>query len=57
MFKSAYHGGSAVEVFSSQGKDPLSNFKIEGGLKNVKKTYDKAMKGSVYSIEGASTKI
>ena len=35
MFKAAYHGGPAVEVFTTAGKDPLKNFKVEGGSKNV----------------------
>ena len=57
MFKQAYHGGPAVEVFTTAGKDPLKNFKIEGGIKHVQKVFDKQMKGSIYNIEGPQTKI
>ena len=57
MFKHAYHGGPAVEVFTTSGKDPLAYFKIDGGIKNVKKIFDKPMKGSIYTIDGAQTKI
>ena len=57
MFKLAFHGGPAVEVFTTAGKDPLKNFKIEGGAKNVQKIFDKGMKGSIYTLEGPSTKI
>ena len=57
MFKHSYHGGPAVEVFTTAGKDPFKNFKIEGGAKNVKKVFDKEMKGSIYNIDGAQTKI
>ena len=57
MFKHAYHGGAAVEIFTTAGKDPLYNFKIDGGAKNVKKVFDKEMKGSIYSIEGPTSKI
>ena len=57
MFKHSYHGGAAVEVFTTAGKDPFKNFKIEGGAKNVKKVFDKEMKGSIYHIDGAQTKI
>jgi len=56
MFKHAYHGGNAVEVFTTAGKDPLKNFKVEGG-KNVQKVFDKEMKGSIYTLDGPQTKI
>ena len=52
MFKAAYHGGPAVEVFTTAGKDPLKNFKIEGGQKNVQKVFDKEIKGSIYTLDG-----
>ena len=35
MYKNAYHGGPAVEIFATAGKDPLKNFKIEGAAKHV----------------------
>ena len=53
MFKHAFHGGPAVEVFTTSGKDPLQHFKVDGGVKNVKKVFDKEMKGSIYNIDGA----
>lgn len=52
MFKNAYHGGAAVEIFTTAGKEPLKNFKIEGGSKNVQKVFEKLMKCSIYNIEG-----
>lgn len=51
MFKLAFHGGPAVEVFSPQGKNPLENWKITG---NVQKSFDKEVKGSVWTLEGQS---
>ena len=57
MFKNAYHGGAAVEIFTTAGKEPLKNFKIEGGAKNVTKVFEKQMKCSIYNIVGAQTKI
>ena len=53
MFKNAYHGGAAVEIFTTAGKEPLKNFKIEGGAKNVTKVFEKQMKCSIYNIVGA----
>jgi len=40
-----------VEIFSPKGKNPLENWKITG---NVLKTFDKEVKGSVWSLEGQS---
>jgi len=57
MFNLAFHGGPAVEIMSTIGKDPLKNFKVDGGPKNVKKVFDKDMKGSIYYIDGAQTKL
>lgn len=57
MFKHAYHGGPAVEILSISGKDPLKNFKIEGSSKNVVKAFQKEMKGSIYTIDGPTTKL
>ncbi len=53
MFKHAFHGGPAVEILTTNGKNPLQNFKVEGGAKNVKKVFEKELKGSIYHIEGA----
>lgn len=53
MFKHAYHGGSHVEILSTQGKTPLKDWKTEG---KMLKDYDKDMKSSVF-IMGDSTKI
>ena len=44
-------------MFTTTGKDPLKIFKIDGAAKNVKKVFDKALKGSIYSVEGATTKL
>ena len=41
MFKHAYHGGSHVEILSTQGKTPLKDWKTEG---KIVKEYDKDMK-------------
>ena len=40
MFKHAFHGGNAVEIFTTAGKDPLKNFKIDGSSKNVVKYFE-----------------
>ncbi len=50
MFKNAYHGGAAVEVMSTAGKNPLENFKVTG---SVQKTFDSALKGFIIGLEGA----
>jgi hypothetical protein len=57
MFKHAFHGGPAVEIFTIAGKDPFKNFKIDGNPKALKKVFDKQMKGSIYQIENDSSKI
>ena len=57
MFKHTFHGGPAVEVLSISGKDPLKNFKIEGSAKNVVKVFEKEMKGSIYTLDGPTTKL
>ena len=53
MFKHAYHGGSHVEILSTQGKTPLKDWKIEGKLV---KEFDKDMRQSVF-ILGDNSKI
>jgi hypothetical protein len=49
MFKLAYHGGPAVEVFSPQGKAPLEKWKVTG---QIHKVFDKEMKGTTWSLDG-----
>ena len=51
MFKHAYHGGSHVEVLSTQGKTPLKDWKQEG---KIVKEYDKEMKQSVFQLSESS---
>jgi len=53
MFKHAYHGGSHVEILSTQGKTPLKDWKTEG---KIVKEYDKDMKSSVFILND-NTKI
>ena len=50
MFKLAYHGGPAVEVFTTSGKNPLEKWKVSGG--NIQKIFDSQMKGYIMTIEG-----
>jgi hypothetical protein len=50
MFKHAYHGGPAVEVFSTQGKNPLEKWKVSGAAPS--KVFDSQMKGYIYSLDG-----
>ncbi len=52
MFKHAFHGGPAVEVFATSGKNPLQNWKVTGT--NLQKVFDKAIKGNIYILEGQS---
>ena len=47
-----FQGGPHVEVFSAQGRDPVSRWKLLGP---VKKEYDKLVKGYVYALEGGSS--
>ncbi|XP_014676169.1 PREDICTED: uncharacterized protein C3orf67 homolog [Priapulus caudatus] len=54
MYKHEYQGGSHVEVFSAQGKDPVLKWKLTGGA-GIRKIYDRDTKGYVYSLEGTST--
>ncbi len=49
MFKHAFHGGPAVEVFTTSGKNPLQNWKTTG---NITKAFDSEVKGLVYTLEG-----
>ncbi|XP_061687979.1 uncharacterized protein C3orf67 homolog isoform X2 [Syngnathoides biaculeatus] len=54
MFKHNYQGGAGVEVFSGQGKDPVSKWKLCGGQSAIRKEFDKEVKGYVYCLEGNS---
>ena len=51
MFKHAYHGGPAVEVLSTSGKNPLEKWKVTG---TPQKVFDSLMKGYIYNLEGQS---
>ncbi|XP_041639856.1 uncharacterized protein C3orf67 homolog [Cheilinus undulatus] len=54
MFKNNYQGGTAVEIFSGQGKDPVAKWKLSGGPSAIHKEYEKEVKGFVYCLEGSS---
>lgn len=58
MFKNEFQGGPYFEVFSAQGKDPTSLWKLQGGS-GIRKVYDRDVKSYVYSLEGtaATTKM
>ena len=49
MFKTAYQGGVALEVFSTQDKKLLKAWKASGASKKV---YSKEIKGYIYSMDG-----
>lgn len=51
MFKHAFHGGPAVEVFTVSGKNPLLNWKTTG---TIAKTFDSQMKSFIYTLDGQS---
>uniref|UniRef100_UPI00398F859A protein CFAP20DC isoform X2 n=1 Tax=Pristiophorus japonicus TaxID=55135 RepID=UPI00398F859A len=53
MFKNEYQGGPFVEIFSSQGKDPVAKWKLYGSPA-VQKVFDKEVKSYVYILEGSS---
>ncbi|XP_033105568.1 uncharacterized protein C3orf67 homolog [Anneissia japonica] len=59
MFKNEFQGGPYVDVFSSQGKEPLAKWKLSGGATSFKKVYDKEIKSYCHVVEGstASTKM
>ncbi|XP_055503555.1 protein CFAP20DC-like [Leucoraja erinacea] len=52
MFKGEYQGGAFVEIFSSQGKDPVAKWKLCGNP-TVQKVFDKEVKSYVYILEGS----
>ena len=45
-------GGSSVELFSAQGRDPVQHWRLTG---SVKKYFDKDIRGYVYVLEGGSS--
>lgn len=53
---SSYQGGPFVEAFSSSGSNPLVNCKLSGE-KGVQKVYEKTVKGYVYTLTGAASKL
>lgn len=50
MFKHAFHGGPAVEIFSTSGKNPLEKWKVTGS--NISKVFESSIKGYIYNIDG-----
>ncbi|XP_072026449.1 protein CFAP20DC-like [Amphiura filiformis] len=54
MFKNVFQGGPSVEIFSSQGKDPLGKWKLMGSS-SIQKVYEKKVKSYVHVLEGATT--
>lgn len=49
MFKLAFHGGPAVEVLSTSGKNPLEKWKTQG---SITKSFDSLIKGYIYTLDG-----
>ena len=45
-------GGAAFEVFCTQGRTPLANWRVAGPRGALKKTYVKAVRGYVYVLAG-----
>ena len=54
MFQNAYQGGPAVEIFTTQGKNPLASWKTSG---NLQKIYDKGVKGYIYVLDSGLCKM
>jgi len=52
LISNKLQGGSHVEVFSVQGRDPLSHWKLTG---SVSRDYLKDMRGYVVVMEGGSS--
>ena len=48
-------GGAFVEVFSAQGRDPLSKWRLSGSVSAIRKVYEKEVKSYVYALEGQTT--
>ncbi|KAM5148866.1 protein CFAP20DC [Mantella aurantiaca] len=57
MFKNEYQGGAFVEIFSSQGKDPVAKWKLSGSQSAIWKDFDKEVKSFVFVLEGSSQTI
>ncbi|PFX30604.1 uncharacterized protein C3orf67 homolog [Stylophora pistillata] len=55
MFKHEFQGGSYVEVFSAQGRDPVAKWRLSGSASTKNKVYDKDVKSFVYFLEGETT--
>ncbi|XP_046548599.1 protein CFAP20DC-like [Haliotis rubra] len=53
MFRHDFQGGPYFEIFSAQGKDSTSHWKLQNGT-GIKKLYEKEVKGYVYTLEGTS---
>ncbi|XP_070789625.1 protein CFAP20DC [Pituophis catenifer annectens] len=53
MFKNEYQGGPFVEIFSAQGKNTGTKWKISGNPSVIGKEYDKEVKGFVFVLEGS----
>ncbi|XP_048252826.1 protein CFAP20DC-like [Haliotis rufescens] len=53
MFRNDFQGGPYFEIFSAQGKDSTSHWKLQNGP-GIKKLYEKEVKGYVYTLEGTS---
>uniref|UniRef100_A0A8D2LGR4 Chromosome 3 open reading frame 67 n=1 Tax=Varanus komodoensis TaxID=61221 RepID=A0A8D2LGR4_VARKO len=47
-------GGPFVEIFSAQGKNPGTNWKVFGSPSVIGKEFDKEVKGFVFVLEGSS---
>ena len=44
-----------MEIFSAQGRDPLSKWRLHGSGAAIRKVYDKDVKSYVYYLEGEPT--
>lgn len=51
MFKHAFHGGPAVEIFSTSGKNPLEKWKVQG---SIPKVFESTIKGYIFTLDGQS---
>lgn len=52
MFKTEFQGGPYVDVYSIQGKDPLSKIKIAGPQAAIRKEFDNDLRTFTLLIEG-----
>ncbi|KAK1945772.1 Uncharacterized protein P3T76_002820 [Phytophthora citrophthora] len=46
-----FQGGDFVELLTAQGKAPASSWKLQG---KISKTFDKGIKGNVFTLDGSS---